>query len=291
MSKSQQVKQLIDSVKGIEQRLQAFETNKRQLNDRIGNLEKSNARIDENVDEVMKQQRVIIERLEQQQQLLQQLLFDRPQQEAQQNAADTEHYPERDIAHPTHEHPSNPGKRLMNKVVDKDFKAALEEILNKPDVAVEIKKVKDLANDVVKAMKDKFPDVSQVKWSQLADKITSWAIDELELRTWNRSLAIRRCENSWFAKNILRIGWAQKLPRKASKKMANRLVSATAMSSLARASSPSSPIIALSLDRSSSPSSPTAEQDTWSSSSSVSSSSSSSFFDDRSTTNGKRRRL
>jgi uncharacterized protein YdcH (DUF465 family) len=215
MSKSEQVKQLLDSVKGIEQRFQAFETDKRQLNDKISNLEKSNARIDENVDEVMKQQRVIIERLEQQQQLLHQLLFDRPQQEGGQNAADnTEHYPERDVAHPTHEHPGNPGKRLMNKIVDKDFKAALEDILNKPDVAMELKKVKDLANDVIKAINDKFPGVSQVKWSQLADKVTSWGIDELELRTWNRSLAIRRCENSWFAKNILRIGWAQKLPRK-----------------------------------------------------------------------------
>jgi hypothetical protein len=211
MSKSQQVKQLLDSIKGMEQRLQAMETDKRHLNDKVDHMTKVTDRLEENQDTIMKQQRMIIERLEQ----LQELHYDFPRQEAQQNAADTEqHYPERDVPHPTHEHPGNPGKRLMNKVVDKDFRATLEEILNKPDVDVEVKKVKDLANDVVKTIKDKYPGVSEVKWSQLSDKMTSWGIDELELRTWNRSLAIRRCQNSWFAKNILRIAWAQKLPRK-----------------------------------------------------------------------------
>jgi hypothetical protein len=201
MSKSSNATFLIDSVKSMDHRLRAMERGARQQSDKISALA---VRLEGGQERIIKQQQLILELLQQRQHV----------DLGEELAAMDRQYPEADIPHPSHQKEGKPGKWYLNQIVDRDYTAALEEILDQLDVSVELKKIKSLANNVMQRLTSKNPDTIGTKWSLLPDSLTVWMVEELEAVAWDDDIAIFRCQNSWFAKNIMRAAWAQKLPRK-----------------------------------------------------------------------------
>jgi hypothetical protein len=197
-----------DSVKAIEHRLHAMERGDRQQRDEIYALAAATDRLEENQEKMIKQQRQILD-------LMELLLQQRQQRDTEEKDANVDRlYPQADIPHPCHQKAGKPGKWYLNQIVDRDYTAALGDILDQSDVSMELKKVKSLANMVMRRVTSRNSEIIGVKWSLLSDSVTSWMVEELEAATWAEDIAIVRCQRSWFAKNIMRTVWAQKVPRK-----------------------------------------------------------------------------